>query len=47
MDEADQSLRDTVVRQRRLELASQAFREFYAQCFWSHREVKVAAELRL
>lgn len=25
-------------RQRRLELARRAFREFYAQCFWSYRE---------
>jgi hypothetical protein len=25
-------------RQRRLELARQTFREFYAQCFWSYRE---------
>jgi hypothetical protein len=24
-------------RQRRLELARQAFQEFYAQCFWSYR----------
>ena len=38
MDETDQSLRDTAVRQRRLGLAKQAFREFYAQCFWSYRE---------
>ena len=29
---------DTAARQRRLELARQAFREFYAQCFWSYRE---------
>jgi hypothetical protein len=38
MDETDQSLRDTAVRQRRLDLAKKAFREFYAQCFWSYRE---------
>ena len=38
MDETDQSLRDTAARQRRLELAKKAFREFYAQCFWSYRE---------
>jgi hypothetical protein len=25
-------------RQRRLELARQAFKEFYMQCFWSYRE---------
>ena len=25
-------------RERRLELAREAFREFYAQCFWSYRE---------
>ena len=24
--------------QRRLELARQAFKEFYVQCFWSYRE---------
>jgi len=38
MDETDQSRRDAAVRQRRLELARKAFREFYAQCFWSYRE---------
>ncbi len=25
-------------RQRRLELARKAFKEFYGQCFWSYRE---------
>jgi hypothetical protein len=29
---------DTAARQRRLELAQKAFKEFYAQCFWSYRE---------
>ncbi len=29
---------NTVARQHRLELARKAFREFYAQCFWSYRE---------
>jgi hypothetical protein len=38
MGETDQSLRDTANRQRRLDLARKAFREFYAQCFWSYRE---------
>ncbi len=40
MNEREQSLRasDTAARQRRLELAQKAFREFYAQCFWSYRE---------
>ena len=38
MSETDQSLCDTAVRQRRVELAGRAFREFYAQCFWSYRE---------
>ena len=28
---------DAQARQRRLELARRAFREFYAQCFWSYR----------
>jgi hypothetical protein len=28
----------TEIRQRRLELARRAFKEFYAQCFWSYRE---------
>jgi hypothetical protein len=28
---------DAAARQRRLELARKAFREFYAQCFWSYR----------
>ena len=27
----------TVARQFRLELARQAFKDFYAQCFWSYR----------
>lgn len=38
MSETDQSLDDAAVRQRRVELARKAFREFYAQCFWSYRE---------
>ena len=38
MDETDQSLCDAAVRQQRLDLARKAFREFYAQCFWSYRE---------
>ena len=38
MSETAQSLCDTAVRQRRLNLARKAFREFYAQCFWSYRE---------
>lgn len=25
-------------RQRRVELAQQAYRDFFAQCFWSYRE---------
>ena len=25
-------------RERRLELARKAFKDFYAQCFWSYRE---------
>lgn len=29
---------DPAVRARRLELARKAYREFYAQCFWSYRE---------
>jgi hypothetical protein len=29
---------DAAGRQRRVELARQAFREFYAQCFWSYRK---------
>ena len=33
MDETDQG-----VRQRRLELARLAFKEFYIQCFWSWQE---------
>ena len=28
---------DAEVRRRRLELARQAFKDFYAQCFWSYR----------
>ena len=38
MRETDQSLGDPAIRQRRLDLAKKAFREFYAQCFWSYRE---------
>jgi len=38
MVETDQSLRDTTVRQHRLDLVRKAFREFHAQCFWSYRE---------
>jgi hypothetical protein len=38
MSETGQSLGSVEVRQRRLELARRAFREFYAQCFWSYRE---------
>ncbi len=38
MSQTDQSLRDTALRQRRLDLARKAFREFHAQCFWSYRE---------
>ena len=39
MNETEQFLRasDTAARQRRLELARKAFKEFYAQCFWSYR----------
>ena len=29
---------DADADQRRLELARKAFRDFYAQCFWSYRE---------
>jgi hypothetical protein len=40
MNETAQSLHasDAAARQRRLDLARKAFREFYAQCFWSYRE---------
>jgi hypothetical protein len=38
MDETEKSWHDTAVRQRRLNLARQAFRQFYAQCCWSYRE---------
>ena len=40
MNETEQSLpaSDTAARQCRLELARKAFKEFYAQCFWSYRE---------
>ena len=40
MNETAQALpaSDTAARQRRLELARKAFKEFYAQCFWSYRE---------
>ena len=29
---------DKSERERRLELARKAFKDFYAQCFWSYRE---------
>jgi hypothetical protein len=40
MNETEQTLpaSDAAARQRRLELARKAFKEFYAQCFWSYRE---------
>jgi hypothetical protein len=40
MNETEHSLpaSDAAARQRRLELARKAFKEFYAQCFWSYRE---------
>jgi hypothetical protein len=40
MSETELPLRgsDPEGRQRRLELARKAFKEFYAQCFWSYRE---------
>jgi hypothetical protein len=40
MNETEQSspASDTAARQRRLELGRKAFKEFYAQCFWSYRE---------
>jgi hypothetical protein len=47
MGETDQSLCDTVVRQRRLDLAKTAFREFYAQCFWSYREDTEITEAKI
>ncbi|MGA2662475.1 MAG: hypothetical protein ABSH34_33765 [Verrucomicrobiota bacterium] len=46
MNETEQSLRasDTAARQRRLDLARKAFREFYGQCFWSYRQDAEIAE---
>ena len=40
MNETEHSLpaSDAAVRLRRLDLARKAFKEFYAQCFWSYRE---------
>jgi hypothetical protein len=40
MNETEHSLPASVAvtRERRLELARKAFKEFYAQCFWSYRE---------
>lgn len=29
---------DEAARRRRLELAQRAYRDFFAQCFWSYRE---------
>jgi hypothetical protein len=40
MSETSSSVKpsDRAARQRRLELARRAFKEFYAQCFWSYHE---------
>ncbi|MBI3880309.1 MAG: hypothetical protein HY301_09640 [Verrucomicrobia bacterium] len=40
MNEPGQTQTDPAAdaRRRRLELARQAFKDFYAQCFWSYRE---------
>jgi len=38
MSDTGQISAETADRQRRLDLARQAFREFHAQCFWSYRE---------
>ena len=40
MNETDQpsTVSKAAARQRRLELARKAFKEFYAQCFWSYRQ---------
>ncbi len=32
------SAQDEIRRRERLELARRAFKEFYAQCFWSYRD---------
>lgn len=32
------SKESTTDRERRIELARKAFKEFYARCFWSYRE---------
>jgi hypothetical protein len=38
---------DAEARQRRVNLARQAFRDFYAQCFWSYREDAEITEDRI
>jgi hypothetical protein len=38
---------DTAARQRRLDLARKAFKEFYAQCFWSYREDAEITEAKI
>ena len=40
MNETEHSLpaSDAAACQRRLDLVRKAFKEFYAQCFWSYRE---------
>jgi hypothetical protein len=47
MHETDQSLAESAVRQHRLDLARNAFREFYAQCFWSYREDAEITEAKI
>jgi hypothetical protein len=36
-----------IERERRLELARKAFKESYAQCFWSYREDLVITEEKI
>ncbi len=46
-DQIPPSAVDAAARQRRLELARRAFREFYAQCFWSYRQDAEITEERI
>lgn len=44
MNETHQTATETETRQRRVELARKAFKDFYAQCFWSYRQDAVINE---
>ena len=44
MNETSQVASEVEARQRRVELARKAFKDFHAQCFWSYRHDAVINE---